>query len=207
MLALSGAIHRIKKAGPSVRDDPHFIPVPPFSALGASPATTLRNGGCCSGLTRLNIVCLHSLAYKAWQITLYHSTGTARHCLLEVSFAGRNMLVDPTYGFYYVDEFGRGLGLSELRAGQCPSFASLPGSKDTSYPQNEYYQFDYTNTKTANWTINCIRKALYGILACITRGRIDTLRQPPYLEWPQLILISAISGVTLILDVILLFVL
>ena len=205
VLALSGIVYSMMNAYPHHQEDPHFVPLRWFFALGASPGAVLQKGGSCSGRTRLNIVCLHCLGYKAWQITL--DSGTGQHCLLEVSIAGRKFLIDPTYGFYYVDELGSPLGLSSLRAGQCPSFLSLPQSMAHGYPQHIYYNFDYRNAKTVNWVMSQTRRALYCALFSITLGRIDTLRQPPVLEWPQLILLSAIATVLLILNVTLLLML
>ena len=66
-LALAGEIFRTQKASRSNQD---FIPLAIFSALGKSPASILRMGGCCSDITRLTIVSLNALGFKAGSITL-----------------------------------------------------------------------------------------------------------------------------------------
>ena len=201
VLALCAAIYKLRTLLlPNHPGDPHFIPLVGFSALGATPANILHKGGCCSGLTRLAIVSLHSLGYKAWQIALYHMHGNAQHCLLEVSVAGRNILIDPTYGFYYVDDVGAPLSFSQLREGQRPSFACLPGSTKSDYPQNDYYNFDYQCTKTTNWTKSLLRKTSYLLLYFFTIGRIDRVKQPSFAEWPQLILVICLCGISLIIN-------
>ncbi len=202
VLALCGGIYEFgANLPPNCHGDPHFIPLGGLSALGATPATVLSKGGCCSGLTRLALVSLHSLGYAAWQITLYHSSGKAQHCLLEVSVGNpQHMLIDPTYGFYYLNDGGVPLNFSSLREGQRPSFACLPGSTQNKYPQNDYYNFDYKNTKTANWTMSRLRKASYLLLYCVTMGGVDHVKQPSILEWPQLILVCCLCGILLLIN-------
>ena len=189
-LALAGEIFRIKKAW---RSDQAFIPLTIFSALGKSPASILRMGGCCSDITRLTIVSLNALGFKAGSITVCTPLGEARHCLVEVSLGKHNVLLDATYGVYYVDELGRGLGLSHIQSGARPSFASLPHSNKRGYPSGSYYEFDYRQSKTANWTQSRVRKAVYRVLVFVTKGTIDRVKQPAALEWPQLVLATSLA--------------
>ena len=92
------------------------------------------------------------------------------------------------------------LNFTSLREGQRPSFACLPGSTQNKYPQNDYYNFDYKNTKTANWTMSRLRKATYLVLHCVTMGGIDHVKQPSILEWPQLILVCNLGGIWLLIN-------
>jgi hypothetical protein len=199
VLLVAGEIFKSIKAIPC-NDDPHFISLPGLSSLGATPGSVLQRGGCCSGLARLNIVSLDALGYKAAQITVCHDSGEAQHCLLEVSLPSANVLIDPTYGIYYVDELGREIGLSDLHAGVRPSFASLPHSNAHGYPSGRYYDFDYRKTKTANWTKSWTRKALYRALFLLTKGAVDSLKQPVALEWPQAILACSMALTLIILN-------
>src|SRR4030095_7924391 len=75
-----------------------------------------------------------------------------------------------------------------------PKYRRIPHSEcrrptsrrtDESYPANDYYNFDFSQTKTANWTKTWVRRSAYRILRVLTAGRIDTLRQPLWMEWPQ----------------------
>lgn len=179
---------------PKEPDDRSFVLVPGLSALGASPGTIIREGGCCSGKSRLTIVAYRSLGLDAAQITLYHRSGRAQHCAVEVVFADGPVIVDPLYGLYYVDSEGAPIGLDALRRGTPPAFRPIPGSKRRSYPGDPYYDFDYPRTGTANWTATRARRCAHSILSVMTRARVDTTRQPAALEWPQLILSACLGA-------------
>ena len=120
-------------------------------------------------------------------------SGEARHCLVEVFLQKHNVLLDPTYGVYYVDEQGGVLGLSDIQSGTRPSFVSLPNSNKRGYPTGSYYEFDYCQSKTANWTQTRVRKAVYRVLVFVTKGTIDRAKQPAVLEWPQLVLAISLT--------------
>lgn len=168
--------------------DPCCVRFAPFSALGATPATVLTSGGCCSGKSRLTIVLLHELGIPAWQVTLYHVQGHAQHCLVEALCGNATVLIDPHYNLYFAGADGRPIGLAALRAGQRPTLLTMSDGTRGSYPSGDYYQFEYSNTKTANWTMSSTRRAAYQLLVRITRGRIDEMRQPVLSEWPQVLL-------------------
>jgi transglutaminase-like putative cysteine protease len=176
-------------------DDKSFIPVPLLSSLGATPGGVLRDGGCCSGTSRLAIVALHAAGIPAGQVTLYHSGGYAQHCLVEVVCPEGRAVIDPTYGLLFVDSEGSVLGLPELRAGALPTFRSLPESSKTAYPDNDYYNFDFANTKTTNWTKSWRRRSAHRLLSFLTRGHIDKTWQPVFLEWPQLVLATGLVAI------------
>jgi hypothetical protein len=203
VLALAGVIFQTQKNMPC-HSDQAFVPFPLISSLGATPASILRMGGCCSGITRLTIVSLDALGFKAGSITVCPASGEARHCLLEVSLPKHNLLIDPTYGFYYVNELGRAIELSDLQSGTRPAFVSLPGSNKNGYPSGSYYDFDYCKTKTANWTHSRVRQAVYRVLFFMTGGAIDRLKQPPVLEWPQIVLATSITVLLLSMNLALL---
>lgn len=187
-LQLAGAIF----SGVAHGADPVFL-CRPLEPLGATPMAVLRHGGCCSGLSRLYILALDVLGIQAAQVTLYHASGQAQHCLVEVTLQRERVLVDPMYGFYYRSPDGAPLGMDGLRSGCTPVFHAIPGSTCTSYPANDYYRFDYTATRTANWTATRTRRTAHRVLAAVTLGGIDTWRVPAALEWPQLILASALA--------------
>jgi hypothetical protein len=189
--------------------DPRFIPVAALDIIGGTPISILRRGGCCSGLTRVYVTGLGTLGIKAAQVSLYHATGKSQHALAEVSLGAHHVIVDPTYGFYYVDGHGTPIGLAELRQGIKPEYRKLPHSErrpprglrtSESYPANDYYNFDFSCTKTANWTKTVVRRSAYRLLRVLTRGRIDTLRQPLWMEWPQIIVATSVAAGVLLLD-------
>lgn len=199
LLTLAGIIHSRVRRG----IDPPFVPLPFLSELGATPLSVLLRGGCCSGLSRLYILSLQSIGIRAGQVTLYHVSGKAQHCLVQVWLDDRPVLVDPMYGFYYVDACGNLLGLGALLNGTTPHFVRLPMSTRDSYPANTYYHFAYTCTKTANWTNGRLRRACYRVLCRLTRGKIDRVEQPAFLEWPQLVLASSAATVMLMFNLLL----
>jgi hypothetical protein len=86
-----------------------------------------------------------------------------------------------------------------------PQYQRLPHSSDENYPANDYYNFAFSNTKTANWTKSRTRRTAYRVLMVLTAGRIDTLRQPLWMEWPQLIVGAAVAASLLLLDLTMLF--
>jgi len=189
-LALAAVIHQRIPRG----RDHAFLGLEFPALLGATPGDVLRRGGCCSGLSRLYIIALRTLGIRATQITLYHESGLARHALVEVCIGTDCWIIDPTYGFHYVDDDGRPLGLAALRAGKTPRFRPLLENGSDGYPQNNYYAFDYPRSKTANWTMTLWRRLTYPPLRAITYGWIDTLHQPGFLEWPQLVVASGVAA-------------
>ena len=147
-LDLAGLIHaQVPRA-----NDPRFIPIAVLDFLGGTPVSILRRGGCCSGLSRLYITGLGTLGIKAAQVTLYHVVGLSLHALVEVSLGEQRVVVDPTYGFYYVDSRGGHISLDALRRGAKPQYRRLPNSSNESYPANDYYNWDFSVTKI--WTFH-----------------------------------------------------
>jgi hypothetical protein len=74
-------------------------------------------------------------------------------------------------------------------------FAPLPIAGKTSYPNNSYYQFDFSQTKTANWTQSWQRRLAYRALRIGIRERADRVRVPSLLKWPQVLLsLALLSG-------------
>jgi len=167
-------------------DPPYLVNV--LAPLGATASALIERGGCCSGISRLYILCLSQLDIRAHQITLYHRTGRAQHCLVEVRLPDGPLIADPVYGFYFTDERGGPIDLDRLQTGATPRFAALPHSDRTAYPPHEYYEFVFTNSKTVNWTKSWCRRQAYRVLTAVTRGGIDRLRVPAILEWPQVLL-------------------
>lgn len=181
--------------------DPPFIPVAVLDILGGTPLSILRSGGCCSGLSRLYITGLGTLGIKAAQVALYHANGQAQHALAEVSLGEeQRMVIDPLYGFYYVDHHGGPMTIEALRHGIKPHYRPLPGSSEESYPANDYYNFDFSCTKTTNWTKTPVRRFAYRILRGLTAGKIDTMRQPLWMEWPQLVFAAGVAVAVLMFD-------
>jgi hypothetical protein len=184
-------------------DDPPFIPIAALNIIGATPVSILRRGGCCSGFARLYITGLGTLGIKAAQVTLYQAAGKYQHALAEVFVGEERVIVDPVYGFNYVDSDGsRPIGLDELRQGLKPKYRRLPhserrrptsGRTAESYPANDIYNFDFSQTKTANWRQTRVRRCAYRLLKVLTAGRIDTMRQPLWMEWPQILVAVAVT--------------
>lgn len=181
--AIGGHIFKTVTRAP----DPAFL-TSCLAALGATPEQVLRQGGCCSGISRLFILTLRKHGIRAAQITLYHTTGRAQHCLVEVRDGPQQLVIDADYGFSYHAADGSPLSLEQLRRGVTPVFLPLPGSSAASYPPSGYYEFAFENTKTANWTKSTTRRLVYRVVAPATFGRVDTLRLPSAMEWPQLLL-------------------
>lgn len=183
-LALATVIHqRI----PQHRNDHAFLGLGFPAALGPTPVEVLRRGGGCSSLSRLYVLSLRSLGIHATSVTLYHVSGVARHALVEVRIGNDRCVIDPSYGFSYVDDAGRPVGLDALRAGTEPRFLPFLAEGEAGYPPTNYHAFDYRRSKTANWTMTLGRRLMYPTLRMLTAGGIDTLPQPGFLEWPQLI--------------------
>jgi hypothetical protein len=184
-LALEVAGHLFTRRHNS--DDPPYV-LKLFAPLGASPGLLIQRGGCCSGISRLYILALSQLGIPAHQITLYHRTGCAQHCLVEVRLPDGPLIADPLYGLYYTGRTGRAIGLDDLQRGTKPVFLPLPHSDRQGYPGNDYYDFDFTLSKTANWTKTCFRVLTYRFLRFVTGGSVDRLRVPVLFEWPQTLL-------------------
>ena len=187
-LALAAVIHQRIPRG----KEHAFLGLHVPALLGPTPGAVLRRGGCCSGLSRLYVLALRALGIRATQVTLYHESGLGRHALVEVSLGTDRWIVDPTYGFHYVDADGKPLGLDALRSGVLPHFRPFVEGGNEGYPLNNYYAFDYRRSKTANWTMTLGRRLTYPTLRLLTAGGIDTVRQPGFLEWPQLVVASGI---------------
>lgn len=194
-LALAAVIHRRIPRG----RDHAFLGLEIPALLGATPGDVLRRGGCCSGLSRLYVIALRSCGIQASQVTLYHESGVARHALVEARIGLEHWIIDPTYGFHYVDAAGLPLGLEALRAGVTPHFRPLLEGGSDGYPHNNYYAFDYRRSKTANWTMTLGRRLSYPALRLLTNGLIDTVPQPRFLEWPQLILAGGVGAAAVML--------
>ncbi len=152
------------------------------------------------------ILGLDLLGIRAAQITLYHVSGCAQHCAVEVTVRGDRMIVDPLYGLYYTDSEGAPLGLEALQSGRPPTLQTLPFSIATAYPPYPYYDFDYGNTKTANWTRSMPRRAAYRLLHAISGGGIDRFRVPAILEWPQILISTTLLGAAGLMDLVLLLI-
>lgn len=167
--------------------DPPFL-LTLFRPLGPTPGAVLRRGGCCSGSSRLYILCLAELGIRAHQITLYAEDGLAQHCLVEVLLDDGPLIADPVYGMRYVDADRRPIGLEALQMGIPVSFSPLPVGGQSCYPSDPYYRFDFEQTKTANWTKSWARRTVYRALRLTGRRRADRLRVPALLEWPQVLL-------------------
>jgi hypothetical protein len=197
-LAIAGAIHRRVQRGD---DDPHFL-VAALAPIGATPSAVFQRGGCCSGISRLCILALDAIGVEASQIALYHVSGVAQHCLVEISVNGVDQVIDPTYGLAFERADGAPASLADLQAGVGPRFAPLPGCSTAAYPANPYYAFDYPNTKTANWTKSALRRFTYAGLSRFPLLEIDRFRLPILLEWPQIILACAIAATMLGIDVV-----
>lgn len=165
-------------------DDPPFLH-PALAVIGASPSAVMRYGACCSGIARLYILALDSLDIPATQVALYHASGKAQHCLVEVIVNGASQLVDPTYGVAFESGDARPLGLADVQAGHQPCIVSIRDGRVSGYPANEYYRFDYRQTKTANWTRTWQRRSAYAVLRRLVD--VDRLPMPVALEWPHVI--------------------
>jgi hypothetical protein len=190
--------------------DPAFI-TPILAPLGASPTTILKKGGCCSGVNRLFITALDTIDIRAVNITVYRRADpAAAHCLAQVSVAGEEILIDVDYGVWLRRPDGGPLDLSGLRAGLVPaiepfvrdqraSYADSARTRPAGYPDREYYRFDYGVTRTANWAESALKRTVYAVLHPLTRGRVDFLKLPPILEWPEVLLAFALCFATVLL--------
>jgi hypothetical protein len=167
-------------------------------SLGASPMAILRRGGCCSGLHRLYIASLDTIGIRSAQITLYTLGGSARHCVSQVMTAAGPHIIDVQYGVHYRSPEGGALGLAELARGVLPQIQGYPcgcgqhASRVAGYPPGDYHAYDFTQTRSANWTRSWRRRVLYKLLRLLTVGRIDHALFPPILEWPQILFALAV---------------
>lgn len=182
-----------------------------LAPLGASPVTILERGGCCSGVHRLLITSLDTIGIQAAQITVFRRADpAAAHCLVQVIADGANILIDADYGVWLHRADGQPLDLVALRSGEKPVIApfvldrTAPSADSTrtrpaGYPDDAYYRFDYELTRTANWAESRAKRALYSVLHPLTRGRLDYLLLPAILEWPEVLLAVALSGILVLL--------
>ena len=178
---------------PNPPSDPPYL-ASFFAPLGGTASALIQHGGCCSGTARLYMLALGELGIRANQVTVYHRSGQAQHCLVEVHLPQSVLIADPLYGVFYTDVDGKTLGLEDLQVGTYVECRSAPGALKPGYPANSYYDFDFTLTKTANWTKSWPRRLTYSVLRGITSGRIDRLRVPQFLEWPQVLLALILAG-------------
>jgi hypothetical protein len=192
VLSFTRGVHLI----PDVRTDASFCPRL-FGPLGATPSAVLHLGDCCSGRSRLLILALHEIGIRAYQITLYHRAGHAQHCLVEACFGGQSLIVDPSYGVYYEGPRREPISLRDLQMGIPPTCIPLVDDRPCGYPSNDYYDFDFRASKTANWTKSRLRRVTYLVLRTVTNGAVDRLQIPAFLEWPQhlFIVIAAIVAI------------
>jgi hypothetical protein len=174
-----------------LREDPIFL-TRVLGPLGGAPSAIIEHGGCCSGRARLLILACGALGHLAAQVTLYDRTGRAKHCLVEVRLREGTVLVDPTYDLYYRGPSGALIGLDPLRRGTQPVLVALRSNRPAAYPTDAYYNFDYLETKTANWTKSRARRVIYRVVHPLTLGRIDTVRLPVLLEYPHILLAAMI---------------
>jgi hypothetical protein len=135
------------------------------------------------------ILMLAELGIRARQITLYHRKGYAQHCLIEADLAGGPLIVDPAYGISLVGPTDAPFGLKQLQEGIAPRPCALVAGEQCGYPADDYYDFDYRLSKTANWTKNPLRRVVYYALSLLLPRGVDSLAVPTLLEWPQHILI------------------
>lgn len=180
-----------------------------FRPLGASPLAVLRRGGCCSGVHRLFIACLDVIGIRAAQVTLYHPSGKALHCVAQVSVQGRVLVIDVDYGVVFEHPNKGTLGLTQLREGIEPTirvFADGLAAPTLDEPcdripgyRGKYHTFNFKETRTVGWTSSWVRRKAYLALKFITNGRIDCVLLPPLLEWPQIILALLVSSAALLI--------
>ena len=60
----------------SPKDPPYLAPA--LAPFGATPSAVIQRGGCCSGTSRLYILCLAAIGIRANQITVYHRSEPPR---------------------------------------------------------------------------------------------------------------------------------
>ena len=201
-LDLAGVIHAQAPRG----EDPPFIPIRLLDILGATPVSILRRGGCCSGLTRLYITGLATLGIKAAQVTLYHAAGQAQHCLAEVSLGEQRVLVDP-----FVWVLLRGYSWNALSPPCAPPGGSSPNTEGfrtaptRTTPRTTTTTLSFRTPRPPTGPRRRTRRTAYTILMVLTAGRIDTLRQPLWMEWPQLTVAAAVTVGVLMFNLAMLF--
>ena len=189
--------------------DPAFF-APLRSLLGASPIAVLRHGACCSGIHRLFITSLDAIGIRAAQITVFRqSEPAAAHCLAQVSVEAENLIIDVDYGVWYRHPRGGALDLRVLRSCVTPvierfttaeaRYADSVRTRPAGYPDCYYYRFDYYLTRTANWAETAWKQLLYAVLHPLTRGRVDYMRLPAVLEWPEGLVSAAFCAAGLLL--------
>jgi hypothetical protein len=179
-----------------------------LAPLGPSPVAVLEKGGCCSGVNRLFITSLDAIGIRAAQITVYRPGPVAVHCLAQVKLDTGSIILDVDYGLWLRHPVNGTVDLAGLRSGVVPilehfavdQFAHYVDSTRTrpaGYPDNDYYRFDYSLTRTANWTMSPVRRCVYVVLRWLSNGRVDYLLLPPMLEWPELLLAGTLCAVFL----------
>jgi len=187
---------------------------PPFvtrllAPLGASPPCVLDREACCSGITRLFIASLDTIGIRSAQITVYRQPGPVGvHCLAQVEIAGARTIIDVDYGVWLKHPNGGPIELRELRAGVTPiierfvfdkeaPYAGSAKTRPSGYPDGDYYRFDFSQTRTANWTMSALRRVVYRVLNRVTEGRVNYFLLPPVLEWPEVLLALSLYALAL----------
>jgi hypothetical protein len=200
--AIFGDVKRAKK-------DPAFL-LSLLAPLGGSPVTILKKGACCSGMCRLYITSLDTLGIRAAQVTVLRRADPAHaHCLAQVTVEGANVLIDADYGVWLRHPNEGPIDLVGLRTGVTPAIVPFVLDREAcyvndakrraaGYPDREYYRFDYDVTRTANWAETRLKRAVYAVLLPVTRGRVDYLRLPAILEWPEVLLAAALCGAAIL---------
>ncbi len=190
--------------------DPAFL-MPLLAPLGGSPVTILKRSGCCSGVHRLFITSLDTLGIRAAQVTVYRRADpAAAHCMAQVTVEDAKFLIDVDYGVWLRHPDGGPLDQAGLRAGLVPviepfvldseaRYADSARTRSAGYPDREYYRFDYSLARTANWAETPLKRAFYAVLRPMTRGRVDYLLLPAILEWPEVLLAAALCGAAILL--------
>lgn len=182
--------------------DPTFL-VKFLTPLGPSPVAVLDHGGCCSGIHRLFIASLDAIGVRSAQITVYRQPGpVATHCLVQVALSPP-LIIDVDYGVWYTHFNGHALNLVDLHSGVRPVFEPFVQarpvdgkfSEPPGYPSDPYYDFDFSSTRTANWTKTPVRRAIYRVLHVLTQGRVNRILLPPVCEWPEMILAVALVAI------------
>jgi hypothetical protein len=201
--ALARTIFSAVKRG----NDPIFISRL-LAPLGASPTRVLDKGGCCSGIHRLLITGLDTIGIRSAQITVYSATGV--HCLVQAETDDEYIIIDADYGVWLRHPNGGAVNLRQLRAGVQPiiepfvfdgqaTYVDSVKTRTAGYPDRDYYHFDFSQTRTANWTMSAVRRVAYKALNPLTRGRVNYFLLPPILEWPEVLLALLLCSLAILL--------
>jgi hypothetical protein len=94
---------------------------------------------------------------------------------------------------------GGPIELRELQSGVIPiierfvfdkeaPYAGSTKTRPSGYPDCDYYRLDFSQTRTAKWTMSALRRLVYRVLNRVTEGRVNYFLLPPVLEWPEVLL-------------------